>query len=129
MTQPIKDYALLGNLRCAALVGRNGSIDWFCPPRFDSPACFTRLLGTEEHGFWQLAPQSPAQDVQRHYQPDTLVLCTEFDCGDEGRVRITDFMPLNSEALIVRRVEGLEGRVPMNMQLVPRFGYGARGAL
>ena len=128
MTQPIKDYALLGNLRCSALVGRNGSIDWFCPPRFDSPACFTRLLGTEEHGFWQLAPQQSVQQIQRHYQPDTLVLCTEFDCGNDGRVRVTDFMPLNSEALIVRRVEGLEGSVPMNMQLVPRFGYGARAA-
>ncbi|WGK62159.1 glycoside hydrolase family 15 protein [Halopseudomonas sp. SMJS2] len=128
MTQPIKDYALLGNLRCSALVGRNGSIDWFCPPRFDSPACFTRLLGNEEHGFWQLAPQLPVQKAQRHYQSDTLVLCTEFDCGDAGRVRITDFMPLNSEALIVRRVEGLEGSVQMDMQLAPRFGYGARAA-
>lgn len=126
MTQPIEDYALLGNLRCAALVGRNGSIDWFCPPRFDSPACFSKLLGTEEHGFWQLAPDQPVREVQRQYQSETLVLRTEFDCGDDGRVRITDFMPLDSEALIVRRAEGLAGSVAMHMQLAPRFGYGKR---
>ncbi|SDR71848.1 Glucoamylase (glucan-1,4-alpha-glucosidase), GH15 family [Halopseudomonas litoralis] len=126
MSQPIKDYALIGNLRCAALVGRNGSIDWFCPPRFDSPACFTRLLGTEEHGFWQLAPEQTSLKIERHYQQDTLVLCTEFHCGDTGRVQICDFMPLQNDAVIVRRVEVLEGRLQMNMQLSPRFGYGAR---
>lgn len=125
MTQPIKDYALIGNLRCAALVGRNGSIDWFCPPRFDSPACFSRLLGTEEHGFWQVAPEQQPQETQRYYQQDTLVLCTEFSC-DAGSVRVSDFMPLQGEALIVRRVEGLEGSVQMNLQLFPRFGYGVR---
>ncbi|PRB80233.1 glycoside hydrolase family 15 protein [Pseudomonas sp. MYb185] len=127
MTQPIKDYALLGNLRCAALVGRNGSIDWFCPPRFDAPACFTKLLGTEQHGFWQIAPAQSPHKVERHYQQDTLVLCTEFEV-DGGRVRVTDFMPLHEKTLIVRQVEGVEGSVAMRMQLSPRFGYGARAA-
>ncbi|NLY57167.1 MAG: glycoside hydrolase family 15 protein [Gammaproteobacteria bacterium] len=125
MSQPIKDYALLGNLRCAALVGRNGSIDWFCPPRFDAPACFSKLLGSDEHGFWQIAPQQPPQRIERHYQQDTLVLCTEFH-SQGGRVRLTDYMPVGDATLIVRCVEGLEGRQQMRMQLAPRFGDGAR---
>lgn len=125
MSQPIKDYALIGNLRCAALAGRNGSIDWFCPPRFDAPACFSKLLGNEQHGFWQIAPEHEPSEIQRHYEPDTLVLRTEFDC-DGGRVRLTDYMPVGDSAIIIRSVEGLEGSVPMRMQLVPRFGYGAR---
>ena len=127
MSQPIKDYALLGNLRCAALVGRNGSIDWFCPPRFDAPACFSKLLGTEEHGFWQIAPDQQPDKVHRYYQQDTLVLCTEFECGD-ARVRLTDYMPVSDDSIIVRCVEGLQGSMLMNMQLSPRFGYGARAA-
>ena len=73
MSQPIKDYALIGNLRCAALAGRNGSIDWFCPPRFDAPACFSKLLGNEQHGFWQIAPEHEPSDIQRHYEPDEQV--------------------------------------------------------
>lgn len=110
---------------CAALVGRNGSIDWFCPPRFDAPACFSKLLGSDEHGFWQIAPQQPPQRIERHYQQDTLVLCTEFH-SQGGRVRLTDYMPVGDASLIVRCVEGLEGRQQMRMQLAPRFGYGAR---
>ena len=125
MSQPIKDYALIGNLRCAALAGRNGSIDWFCPPRFDAPACFSKLLGNEQHGFWQIAPEQEPTEIRRHYEPDTLVLRTEFAC-DGGRVRLTDYMPVGDSAIIIRSVEGLEGSVPMRMQLVPRFGYGAR---
>ena len=83
MTQPIEDYALLGNLRCAALVGRNGSIDWFCPPRFDSPACFSKLLGTEEHGFWQLAPDRPV----RCQLPETVFLGAEQLAETGGRIK------------------------------------------
>ena len=127
MSQPIKDHALLGNLRCAALVGRNGSIDWFCPPRFDAPACFSKLLGTEEHGFWQITPDQQPTKVQRYYEQDTLVLCTEFECGD-ARVRLTDYMPVGDDTIIARCVEGLQGSLAMNMHLSPRFGYGARTA-
>src|SRR5690606_5712761 len=123
MSQPIKDYALLGNLRCAALVGRNGSIDWFCPPRFDAPACFSKLLGNEAHGFWQIAPDQPPSKTERHYEQDTLVLCTEFH-GQGGRVRLTDYMPVTDAGIIVRCVEGLAGELAMAMRLVPRFGYG-----
>ncbi|MFA5677436.1 MAG: glycoside hydrolase family 15 protein [Pseudomonas sp.] len=125
MSQPIKDYALLGNLRCAALVGRNGSIDWFCPPRFDAQACFSKLLGSDEHGFWQIAPDQQPETTQRYYEQDTLVLCTEFT-GNGARVRLTDYMPVGDASLIVRCVECLEGRQTMRMQLAPRFGYGAR---
>ena len=125
MSQPIKDYALLGNLRCAALVGRNGSIDWFCPPRFDAPACFNKLLGTEEHGFWQIAPEQQPGRIHRYYEQDTLVLCTEFEC-DGARVRLTDYMPVGDASIIIRCLEGLEGSLPIQMQLAPRFGYGAR---
>lgn len=127
MSQPIKDYALLGNLRCAALVGRNGSIDWFCPPRFDAPACFSKLLGTDKHGFWQIAPEQQPTNVHRYYEPDTLVLRTEFDCNG-AQVRLTDYMPISDNTIIVRCVEGLQGSMPMNMQLSPRFGYGAQPA-
>ena len=127
MSQPIKDYALLGNLRCAALVGRNGSIDWFCPPRFDAPACFSKLLGSDEHGFWQIAPDQQPDKVQRYYQQDTLVLCTEFEYQG-ARVRLTDYMPVTDDCIIMRCVEGLQGHLAMSMQLSPRFGYGARAA-
>lgn len=127
MTQPIKDYALIGNLRCAALVGRNGSIDWFCPPRFDAPACFSKLLGTEQHGFWQIAPTHAPTRIHRYYEQDTLVLCTEFDCQG-AKVRVTDHMPVGDASLIVRCVEGLAGSLAMHMHLSPRFGYGARPA-
>lgn len=123
MTLAIKDYALLGNLRCAALVGTNGSIDWFCPPRFDAPACFSRLLGDDRHGFWRLAPVKEPERVQRAYDEDTLVLCTEFSNAG-ARVRLTDYMPVGDSTLIVRCVEGLEGSMGLGMQLVPRFGYG-----
>lgn len=127
MSQPIKDYALLGNLRCAALVGRNGSIDWLCPPRFDAPACFSKLLGTDQHGFWQIAPEHKPDRIHRYYEQDTLVLCTEFHC-DGAQVRITDYMPVGEETLILRCVEGLQGSMAMRMQLSPRFGYGERAA-
>src|ERR1700758_5600366 len=89
----IEDYALIGNTRTAALVGRNGSIDWFCPPRFDSRACFTALLGTPEHGRWLLAPAHRARRVRRRYRERTLVLETDFDLGGSS-VRVIDAMGL-----------------------------------
>ncbi|WP_150302910.1 glycoside hydrolase family 15 protein [Pseudomonas saliphila] len=127
MPQAIEDYALIGDLCTAALVSRTGSIDWFCPPRFDSPACFAALLGTHEHGHWRLAPSAEPTEIKRYYQPDTLVLCTEMSTAG-GRVRITDCMPFDDNVTILRHVEALEGCVEMEMCLLPRFGYGKDAA-
>ena len=112
MPLPIEDYAVIGDTETAALVGRNGSIDWLCVPRFDSGAIFAALLGTEEHGRWLIAPASPIRATRRRYRGDTMVLETEFDT-DEGTVRLIDFMPIRGEAMdVVRIVEGVRGRVP-----------------
>src|SRR5271166_3222974 len=120
----IEDYALIGDLHTAALVGRDGSIDWLCLPRFDSGACFARLLGEAEHGFWKIAPTSPVTAVRRRYRPDTLILETEFDTA-EGTVRLVDCMPIREgHPQVVRLIQGVRGRVPMQMTLVLRFGYG-----
>src|SRR3954469_25337741 len=89
----IEDYALIGDCRTAALVGRDGSIDWLCLPRFDSPACFAALLGTPANGRWQLAPRGEVRPARRRYVGDTLVLETEFE-ADGGSVAVIDFMPL-----------------------------------
>ena len=124
MPLPIEDYAVIGDTETAALVGRNGSIDWLCVPRFDSGAIFAALLGTEEHGRWLIAPASPIRATRRRYRGDTMVLETEFDT-DEGTVRLIDFMPIRGEAMdVVRIVEGVRGRVPMRMDLRLRFDYG-----
>ena len=124
VAQRIEDYALIGDTQSAALVGRNGSIDWLCLPRFDSDACFAALLGDPSHGRWLLAPGSPIRRVTRRYRDDTLVLETEFET-DEGAVRVVDFMPpRGSEPDLVRIVQGLRGTVPMQLQLIIRFGYG-----
>ena len=124
----IEDYALLGDMQTAALVGRDGSIDWLCLPRFDSPACFTRLLGTEDHGYWRIAPSQSAgkADVTRHYQGDTLILQTEWRTAT-GTVRLTDFMPPRDGGppVLTRVVEGVHGRVDMECDLRIRLGYGA----
>ncbi len=93
MALRIEDYGLIGNTRTAALVGNDGSIDWMCAPRFDAPACFAALLGTPEHGRWQLRPAVDVRSVKRAYRPDTLVLETEFETAD-GVVRIVDCMPV-----------------------------------
>jgi GH15 family glucan-1,4-alpha-glucosidase len=120
----IEDYALLGDTGTAALVGRDGSIDWLCLPRFDSGACFAALLGDAGNGRWQLAPASEVKATRRRYRDGTLVLETEMDV-DDGTVRIIDFMPVRGEAPdVVRIVEGVRGQVPMHMQLVMRFDYG-----
>jgi GH15 family glucan-1,4-alpha-glucosidase len=103
----IEDYALIGDLQTAALVGRDGSIDWLCLPRFDSAACFAALLGGTDNGRWRLAPVNAAQCAERSYRGDTLVLDTYWDTPT-GRVRVTDFMPQRDRAPdVVRIVEGL----------------------
>jgi GH15 family glucan-1,4-alpha-glucosidase len=120
----IEDYALIGDTQTAALVGRDGSIDWLCLPRFDSGACFAALLGAPEHGRWLLAPTAPVTSRSWRYRPDSLVLEQEFET-DEGAVRITDFMPpRETKPDVVRLVEGLGGDVRMTMELVIRFDYG-----
>ena len=125
MTSRIEDYALIGDLQTCALVARDGSIDWMCVPRFDSPACFAALLGTPDHGRWKIAPRDAVRDVQRRYRDDTLILETTFET-DTGRVRLIDFMPLRSEAIdLIRIVEGIEGRVTMRLDLAIRFDHGS----
>ncbi len=125
MPSRIEDYALIGDLQTCALVGRDGSIDWMCVPRFDSPACFAALLGTPEHGRWRIAPTGEVTGVQRRYRDDTLILETTFETA-EGRVRIVDFMPMRTEAIdLIRVVEGVEGRVAMRMDFAIRFDYGS----
>ena len=119
----IEDYALIGDCESAALVGRDGSIDWLCWPRFDSPACFAALLGDARHGRWKIGCQS--KTTRRRYRPDTLVLETEFET-DTGVVTLIDFMPVSDERSdLVRMVVGARGRVAMEMELILRFDYGA----
>jgi len=120
----IEEYALIGDLQTAALVGTDGSIDWACFPRFDSGACFAALLGTPDHGRWLLAPRTDAWEGKRRYRPRTLILETEWET-DTGSVRVIDFMPPRGKAPdIVRIVEGLAGHVDMFSELVIRFDYG-----
>ena len=115
---------MIGDTQTAALVGRDGSIDWLCLPRFDSGACFAGLLGTPEHGRWLLSPAGEARNVSRRYQGDSLVLETTFETP-EGTVRLVDCMPPRErDPDLVRVVEGVSGRVPMRMELVVRFDYG-----
>ncbi len=127
MTLPIEDYAVIGDLHTAAIVGTNGSIDWLCLPHFDSASVFSRLLGTDDHGYWQIAPEGgddAVTTVRRHYRDETLVLETEFETAT-GTVRITDCMPVREEhPQVVRLIEGVSGTVQMHMELVVRFGYG-----
>ncbi|MER7579264.1 glycoside hydrolase family 15 protein [Kitasatospora sp. NPDC097691] len=128
MTGAIEDYALIGDLQTAALVGRDGSVDWLCLPRFDSPSCFAGLLGDQRHGAWRLAPAGAAECHARRYRGDSLVLESEWQAPD-GRVRITDFMPQRGQGgqrdpQLIRIVEGLDGTVPMRGTLRLRFNYG-----
>lgn len=124
MSYPIEDYAMIGDCQTAALICRNGSIDWLCLPRFDSPACFAALLGNSEHGRWLIAPEVEVKRVRRRYREDTLILETTFETA-AGVVNLIDFMPPRAEgADLVRIVEGVSGAVPMHMELVIRFDYG-----
>jgi GH15 family glucan-1,4-alpha-glucosidase len=125
MSSHIEDYALIGDCEAAALVARNGSLDWLCWPRFDSDACFAALLGSEEHGHWQIAPRDDGARITRRYRPNTLILETRFECS-EGVVTLVDFMPMQgTHSSVVRLVVGERGRVSMDTKLVLRFGYGA----
>ncbi|MPZ45122.1 MAG: glycoside hydrolase family 15 protein [Betaproteobacteria bacterium] len=125
MASKIEDYALVGDCRTAALVGRNGSVDWLCFPRFDSGACFAALLGSNENGCWSLAPRHEVRNVRRAYRGDTLILETEFDTG-AGRAKVIDWMtPGSSGPHLFRLVEGIDGEVPMCLELVIRFDYGS----
>ncbi|MFF3348077.1 glycoside hydrolase family 15 protein [Streptomyces sp. NPDC002779] len=121
----IEDYALIGDEQTAALVGTDGSVDWLCLPRFDSAACFARLLGDEENGHWRIAPTGAERCTRRAYRPDTLVLDTEWET-DQGAVRVTDLMPQRDRAPdLVRIVEGLRGEVTVRSTLRLRFDYGS----
>jgi GH15 family glucan-1,4-alpha-glucosidase len=128
VSKPIEDYAVIGDTETAALVSRDGSIDWLCLPRFDSGACLSSLLGDEGNGRWQIAPQGGPKRVRRQYRPGTLVLETEME-ADGGTVRLVDLMPIRGSgggdnADVVRIVEGVSGRVAMRMDLTIRFDYG-----
>ncbi len=125
MSNGIEDYALIGDTETAALVGRDGSIDWMCAPRFDSPACFAALLGDPSNGRWKLAPADGAVAVRRRYRPGSLVLETEFDTA-RGTVRVVDCMPPRTRYPdVVRVVEGVTGTVTVTMELLVRFDYGS----
>jgi GH15 family glucan-1,4-alpha-glucosidase len=125
LSRPIEDYALIGNMRSAALVARDGSIDWLCLPCFDSPACFAALLGTPENGRWQIAPASEVVRCSRAYRPGTLLLETCFETRT-GSVKLIDCMPPDAkDPRLLRVVRGVSGRVSMRMQLILRFDYGA----
>jgi hypothetical protein len=126
---PIEDYALIGDCRSAALVSRDGSIDWLCWPRFDSPACFAALLGRAEHGRWRIGPQQAAVSISRRYRPDTLILETVFET-ETGSVALIDFMAMHGgdaskPPAVIRIVEGRRGSVAMRLDLALRFDYGA----
>ncbi len=124
MALRIEDYALLGDCRGAALVGNDGSIDWLCLPRFDSDPCFAALLGTEENGFWKIAPVSPVTSRHRAYRPATMCLDTELSC-DEGTITVTDFMPVGDDGPgLVRIVTGKSGAVRVHSEIALRFDFG-----
>jgi len=125
MASRIEDYALIGDCHTAALVSRDGSIDWLCLPRFDSAACFAALLGTPDHGRWLLAPAGGILNIRRRYRDGTLVLETDYET-ETGLVTVTDCMPIRGQAPdLIRTVEGKRGRVAMRMELIIRFDYGS----
>ncbi len=127
MALRIEDYAIIGDMHTAAVVGADGSIDWLCLPDFDSPSCFARLVGTDSHGYWKIAPAGGPSAVlasRRRYREDSLVLETEFDTAT-GTVRISDFMPVGvSHPHVMRVVEGIAGTVDLALELTLRFDYG-----
>jgi len=124
MALRIEDYALLGDCKSAGLVGFDGSIDWLCWPRFDSPACFAALLGDSENGRWLIRPRQTVINIRRSYRPGTLVLDTEFETSD-GNAILTDFMVPGDGAHLVRIVTGVRGRIEFRTELLMRFNYGA----
>src|SRR5665213_1824003 len=125
MSPPIEDYALIGDLYTAALVARDGSIDWMCVPRFDSGACFAALLGTPDNGRWLIGPRGEIRATRRKYRDGTLILETEYETA-EGTAVVIDCMPLHSGTpTVVRIVEGRRGRTPMRLELMIRCDYGS----
>src|SRR5262245_51585441 len=124
MPSPIEHYAVIGDCETAALVARDGSIDWLCWPRFDSPSCFAALLGSPEHGRWLVAPTAERPRVTRCYRGDTMILETDYETPD-GTVTVVGFRPIRGkQSDLVRTVIGRSGRVPMRTELEIRFGYG-----
>ncbi|EGX57571.1 hypothetical protein SZN_22131 [Streptomyces zinciresistens K42] len=124
MSAPIEDYALISDLETAAMVGRDGSVDWLCLPRFDSPACLAGLLGTRDNGSWRVAPLAADRCTRRAYRHDTLVLDSTWETAT-GTVRVTDFMPPRAELpCLIRVVEGLSGTVAVRSELRLRFHQG-----
>ncbi|MEO8006328.1 MAG: trehalase-like domain-containing protein, partial [Betaproteobacteria bacterium] len=120
----IEDYALIGDCETAALVGRNGSIDWLCWPRFDSGACFAALLGTRDHGRWRIAPVDVDARTQRAYREDTMILETNWETSS-GAITVIDFMPIRDGLSdLVRIVVGRRGNVEVDMEILLRFDYG-----
>jgi GH15 family glucan-1,4-alpha-glucosidase len=121
----IEDYAIIGDTTSGALIGKNGSLDWLCAPRFDSPAVFAALLGTEANGYWQITPIGEVCHFERHYREGTCVLESLFET-DEGTMRVVDCMPPNdNRSDVVRIVEGVQGSVRVEMRCAPRFDYGS----
>jgi GH15 family glucan-1,4-alpha-glucosidase len=126
MSKPIADYGFIGNMLSAALVARDGSMDWLCLPRFDSEAMFAALIGTDDNGRWRIAPEGTVRKTHRNYRDGTTILETHFE-SDSGAVTLVDFMPITDDeehVHVVRLVVGEKGRVAMNMELTLRFGYG-----
>ncbi|MGA9525370.1 MAG: glycoside hydrolase family 15 protein [Myxococcaceae bacterium] len=124
MAAALEHYGIIGDSTTVALVSRHGSIDWLCLPRVDSDACFAKLLGNNDHGYWTIHPAAEVLSVEQRYRPDTLVLESEVTCSS-GRARVIDFMPQGAgEHDIIRIIEGLEGEVPMHADLKVRFAYG-----
>ncbi len=121
----IEDYGLVGDCKTASLIGRNGSVDWLCWPRFDGAACFAALLGSAKHGRWSIVPADGSCSTSRSYRGDTMVLETLFETAD-GAFAIIDFMPIDQpHSSLIRVVEGRRGRVPVRMSLTLRFDYGS----
>src|ERR1700677_2043829 len=118
----IEDLALIGDCHSCALVCKDGTINWLCLPRFDSPACFAALLGTRQNGWWKVAPAGTVSRTTRQYRGDTLVLETLFETAD-GAVALIDFMTIEPST-VIRIVEGRSGTVPCHLELVLRFDYG-----
>jgi GH15 family glucan-1,4-alpha-glucosidase len=125
MACPIEDYALIGDRETAVLVGRDGSIDWLCWPRFDSTACFAALLGSRDNGRWLIGAADPQARIRRRYRDSTLILETAIETAD-GAATVLDFMPPRDQAsAIVRLVSGRRGRLAMRTELIIRFDYGS----
>src|SRR4051812_43799625 len=124
MRTSIEDYGMIGDGQTAALVGKNGSIDWLCWPTFASDACFAALLGGQSNGFWLITPHEEIKSVRRRYRPDTLILETTFET-EGGTITLIDFMPPHTKSTdVIRIVRCDEGEVSVCMELMLRFGYG-----